>query len=47
MEHVFAEGAAYHIEENVLSLATYQEFAAEVCNRWQRGAHASAMGLWA
>ena len=34
MEHVFAEGAAYHYtEENVLSPATYQEFATEVRSR--------------
>ena len=38
--------AAYHTEENVLSPATYQKFANEVRNRWRRGAHASAMGLW-
>ena len=48
MEHVFAEGAAYHYtEENVLSPATYQEFATEVRSRWQHGAHAAALGLCA
>ena len=46
MESVFAEGAAYHTEENVLSLATYQEAATEVRSRRSRGQQASAMGLW-
>ena len=47
MDNVFAEGAAYHAEENVLSPATYQEFSTEVRSRWSRGAYASGLALWA